>query len=80
MSKNDIAVYHGLGSFKDESTIEINADGKTQTINGNNIIIAVAIFIIVVKTNSPSGLAGFLILEFNFKTLQTKITENKLNK
>ena len=40
MSKNDIAVYHGLGSFKDESTIEINTAGKTQTINGNNIIIA----------------------------------------
>ena len=40
MSKNDITVYHGLGSFKDESTIEINTDGKTQTINGNNIIIA----------------------------------------
>ncbi len=40
MSKNDITVYHGLGSFKDESTIEINTAGKTQTINGNNIIIA----------------------------------------
>ena len=26
--------------MKDKSTIEINADGKTQTINGNNIIIA----------------------------------------
>ena len=40
MSKNDIKVYYGLGSFKDKSTIEINADGKTQTIKGNNIIIA----------------------------------------
>ena len=40
MSKNDIRVYYGLGSFKDKSTIEINADGKTQTIKGNNIIIA----------------------------------------
>ena len=40
MSKNDITVYYGLGSFKDKSTIEINADGKTQTIKGNNIIIA----------------------------------------
>ena len=40
MNKNDITVYYGLGSFKDKSTIEINADGKTQTINGNNIIIA----------------------------------------
>ena len=40
MSKNDVTVYHGLGSFKDESTIEINVDGKTQTIIGKNIIIA----------------------------------------
>ena len=40
MNKNDITVYYGLGSFKDKSTIEINADGKNQTINGNNIIIA----------------------------------------
>ena len=40
MNKNDITVYYGLGSFKDKSTIEINADGKIQTINGNNIIIA----------------------------------------
>ena len=39
MSKNDITVYHGLGSFKDESTIEINTAGKTQTINGNNRLI-----------------------------------------
>ena len=40
MSKNDVTVYHGLGSFKDDSTIQINVDGKTQTINGKNIIIA----------------------------------------
>tara|TARA_S200000501_G_scaffold299508_1_gene286282 strand:- start:769 stop:2172 length:1404 start_codon:yes stop_codon:yes gene_type:complete len=40
MNKNDVRVYHGLGSFKDESTIEINTDGNTQTIKGNNIIIA----------------------------------------
>jgi len=58
----------------------INKFSFSKLNTGNNIIIAVAIFIIVVKTNSPSGLAGFLILEFNFKTLQTKITENKLNK
>ena len=58
----------------------INKFSFSKLNNGNNIIIAVAIFIIVVKTNKPSGLAGFLILEFNFKTLQTKITENKLNK
>lgn len=58
----------------------INKFSFSKLNTGNNIIIAVAIFIIVVKTNNPSGLAGFLILEFNFKTLQTKITENKLNK
>ena len=40
MNKNDVTVFHGFGSFKDESTIEINTDGKTQTIKGNNIIIA----------------------------------------
>ena len=40
MNKNDVTVFHGLGSFKDESTIEINSDGNTQTIKGNNIIIA----------------------------------------
>ena len=40
MNKNDVTVFHGIGSFKDESTIEINTDGNTQTIKGNNIIIA----------------------------------------
>ena len=40
MNKNDVTVFYGLGSFKDESTIEINTDGNTQTIKGNNIIIA----------------------------------------
>ena len=40
MNKNDVTVFHGFGSFKDESTIEINTDGNTQTIKGNNIIIA----------------------------------------
>ena len=40
MNKNDVTVFHGLGSFKDKSTIEINSDGNTQTIKGNNIIIA----------------------------------------
>ncbi len=40
MNKNDVTVFHGLGSFKDESTIELNTDGNTQTIKGNNIIIA----------------------------------------
>ena len=40
MNKNDVTVFHGFGSFKDESTIEINTGGNTQTIKGNNIIIA----------------------------------------
>ena len=40
MNKNDVTVFHGFGSFKDESTIEIKTDGNTQTIKGNNIIIA----------------------------------------
>ena len=40
MNKNDVTVFHGFGSFKDESTIEINTDGNTLTIKGNNIIIA----------------------------------------
>ncbi len=40
MNKNNISVYYGLGSFKDENTIEILADGKTQIIKGRNIIIA----------------------------------------
>ena len=40
MNKNDVTVFHGLGSFKDKSTIEINSAGNTQTIKGNNIIIA----------------------------------------
>ena len=40
MNKNDVTVFHGLGSFKEKSTIEINSDGNTQTIKGNNIIIA----------------------------------------
>ena len=40
MNKNDVTVFHGFGSFKDETTIEINTDGNIQTIKGNNIIIA----------------------------------------
>ena len=40
MNKNDVTVFHGFGSFKDETTIEINTNGNTQTIKGNNIIIA----------------------------------------
>ena len=58
----------------------INKFSFSKLNTGNNIIIAVAIFIIVVKMNSPNGLVAFLILELNFKTLQTKITANKLYK
>ena len=58
----------------------INKFSFSKLNTGNNIIIPVAIFIIVVKMNSPNGLVAFLILELNFKTLQTKITANKLYK
>ncbi len=41
MKKNDITVYEGLGSFKDKTHIDIkNSDGKTETIEAKNIIIA----------------------------------------
>jgi len=41
MKKNKIDVYTGHGSFKDKNTVIIeSADGKSQTITGENIIIA----------------------------------------
>ncbi|WP_373518634.1 dihydrolipoyl dehydrogenase [Pricia sp.] len=41
MKKNDITVYEGLGSFKDKTHIDIkNSEGKTETIEAKNIIIA----------------------------------------
>jgi dihydrolipoamide dehydrogenase len=41
MKKNKIDVYTGHGSFQDKNTVKIvSADGKSQTINGDNIIIA----------------------------------------
>ncbi len=41
MDKNNIDVYEGLGSFKDATHIDIaKADGKTETIEAKNIIIA----------------------------------------
>ncbi len=41
MKKNDITVYQGLGSFKDKTHIDIkDSDGKTETIEAKNIIIA----------------------------------------
>lgn len=41
MDKNNITVFHGVGSFKDKTTVTITDDkGKTQDIQGTNIIIA----------------------------------------
>ncbi len=41
MDKNKITVFEGLGSFKDATHVDIKkADGKTETIEGKNIIIA----------------------------------------
>lgn len=40
MDKNKIEVFTGTGSFKDATHIDITADGKTQTIEAKNTIIA----------------------------------------
>ena len=41
MKKNEIEVFEGIGSFKDETHINIEkSDGKTETIEAKNIIIA----------------------------------------
>ncbi|WKN46027.1 dihydrolipoyl dehydrogenase [Tunicatimonas pelagia] len=41
MKKNKITVYHGMGSFKDKTTIEVRKDdGKTETFTSKNTIIA----------------------------------------
>ena len=40
MGKNKIDTYHGLGSFKDATHIEIAQGKKTQTIEAKNIIVA----------------------------------------
>lgn len=41
MDKNKIDVYHGLGSFKDATHVTVaKADGKTETIEAKNSIIA----------------------------------------
>ena len=39
MEKNNISVYHGIGSFIDSNHIKISSD-KEQTIEAKNIIIA----------------------------------------
>ncbi|MGD1894109.1 MAG: dihydrolipoyl dehydrogenase [Cyclobacteriaceae bacterium] len=41
MKKNKITVYHGMGSFKDKTTIEVKKDdGKTESFTSKNTIIA----------------------------------------
>lgn len=41
MDKNNIEVYHGLGSFVDKNTVNIkNSDGKDTKIEGKHIVIA----------------------------------------
>ncbi|MGF1555686.1 dihydrolipoyl dehydrogenase [Paucihalobacter sp.] len=41
MNKNNIDVYHGLGSFKDATHVNIKKeDGETETIEAKNIVIA----------------------------------------
>ena len=40
MDKNKIEVFTGMGSFKDATHIDITANGKTQTIEAKNTIIA----------------------------------------
>ena len=41
MDKNNIHVYHGMGAFKDKSTVSItDKDGETKDIEGKNIVIA----------------------------------------
>jgi len=40
MNKNEVTVFHGLGSFNDANSIEVTTEGKKTTINGKNIIIA----------------------------------------
>jgi dihydrolipoamide dehydrogenase len=41
MDKNNITVYHGMGAFKNKSTVSISdKDGKVTDIEGKNIVIA----------------------------------------
>ncbi|WP_136465684.1 dihydrolipoyl dehydrogenase [Flagellimonas onchidii] len=40
MDKNKIDVFHGLGSFKDATHINIDSEGKTETIEAKHTIIA----------------------------------------
>ncbi len=40
MNKNKIDVFHGIGTFKDATHIDISSEGKTETIEATNIVIA----------------------------------------
>ena len=40
MSKNNVTVFNGLGSFENSNTIKVDSGGKSETIQGKNIIIA----------------------------------------
>jgi dihydrolipoamide dehydrogenase len=40
MDKNNIAVFHGLGSFVDAQTIKVTSEGNEQEIKGKNVVIA----------------------------------------
>jgi dihydrolipoamide dehydrogenase len=40
MKKNQITVYHGIGSFKDKNTIKVKSQNSVEIIQGKNIIIA----------------------------------------
>jgi dihydrolipoamide dehydrogenase len=40
MKKNNIEVFHGLGSFKTAEVIQIESEGKKSEIKGKNIVIA----------------------------------------
>jgi dihydrolipoamide dehydrogenase len=40
MDKNNITIFHGLGSFVDAQTIKITSEGSVQEIKGKNVVIA----------------------------------------
>ena len=40
MNKNKIDVFHGMGAFKDATHIDVTSEGKTETIEATNSIIA----------------------------------------
>ncbi len=40
VSKKGVTVFHGNAAFADASSVEIEADGKKQTVSGKNIVIA----------------------------------------